>query len=136
MRWAWLAFSLLLIGPVAWGGEPEPGLGSRTLARGGSCVAWADEATVGTCNPAGPAMLEGFHLLAGLVPPMRLWLLAGASRFGPFALSGSLTISDSDSESEEFWAGSLALQAGGWFSLGVGLKRYRRGSAGEETALD
>jgi hypothetical protein len=144
MRWAWLVPALLsLVGFSTWGGEPELGLGSRPLARGGSCVAWADEATAGTCNPAGPAMLEGAHLLAGLVPPMRLWLLAGAARFGSLALSGSLTIGSNypkdghrDAEPEELWTGSLALRARERLSLGVGMKRYRRSSAGEETALD
>lgn len=80
--------------------------------------------------------MEGVHLQAGLVPPTRLWLLAGAARFGLLALSGSLTVGSGDPELERFWAGAIALQTGERFSLGVGLKRYRWGSAGEGTALD
>jgi len=134
MRWAWGIPAILLVGLVAWGGESELGLGSRALARGGSCVAWADEATAGVCNPAGPVMLEGFHLLAGLAPPMELWLLATAVRWGPLALAGSLAVDISGGESLR--AGSLALQMGELFALGVGMRRWERSSTGTETALD
>ena len=147
MHWPWpVLVSLLpaLIGLSAWGGDLERGLGSRALARGGTCVAWADEATAGSCNPAGPAMLEGIHLLVGLAPRVsptaeELKLLSGAARWGPFALSGFLSMSSTSDGTRELWASSFALRARERLSLGVGVKRYHQSLGGAEAtqvALD
>lgn len=140
MRWLRLAsiFFLSLLPGFAVGGEVlQMGLGSRTWARGGVCVAWADEATAGSCNPAGPAMLEGIHILVGLTPGSNpsageLKLLGGSWRGGIVALSGSLALSSKGDESRELWASSLALRARERLSLGIGIKRYHQAGEGGE----
>ncbi|HIC95698.1 TPA: hypothetical protein EYP12_03595 [Candidatus Bipolaricaulota bacterium] len=80
-----LIILLVLPGPTTYGSRSDRdwdrSLGGRSLARGGNCVAWADEVTIGACNPAGLALLEGLHLLFGLAP------LAGPG--GPGLSSGS-----------------------------------------------
>lgn len=141
MRWPWLGLAVFLfLGQGAWGGAFEDGLGSRALARGRVCVAWADEATAGSCNPAGPASLEGFHLLVGLAPRIgpaaELKLLSGATSWGTLALSGAWALSSSGIKTEELWASSLALRAGERLSLGIGVKRYHQSSGGTEAMLD
>lgn len=145
MRWPWLGLAVFLfLGQGAWGGAFEDGLGSRALARGRVCVAWADEAAAGSCNPAGPASLEGIHLLVGLAPRIgraaELKLLSGATRWGPLALSGAWALSSKEADGmEELWTGALALRAGERLSLGIGVKRYQQSSEGTEAtevALD
>lgn len=119
MRWSPLGCLLFLsFIPVftAGGGVLEEGLGSRSWGRGGTCVAWADEATAGSCNPAGPAMLEGIHLLVGLAPKAHpsfeeIQLVSGSWQGWLLALSGVLALSSKGDEGERLWVASLALRA-------------------------
>lgn len=138
MRWSPLAclfFLPLILVFTASGGVVEEGLGSRTWARGGTCVAWPDETTTGSCNPAGPAMLEGIHVLVGLAPKVNpsvgeIKLLSSSWQGGLLALSGALALSSKGDEAEELWAGSLALRARERVSLGIGVKWYHKTAEG------
>lgn len=126
----WLAPALLLglLGLLGQAGQAAPelerelGQGSRTLARGGTCVAWADDGAVGACNPAGPALLEGLHFLFGLAPHDEERLFSAAARWGALGLGWAWA----KRGTEEVWAGAVALRAREGLALGFGLRLYGR----------
>ncbi len=129
----WLGPALLLILlslSQAGRADLELGLGSRTLARGGTCVAWADDGLAGACNPAGPALLTGLRFSFGLAPHDGERLLSSSARWGALSLGGTWA----DSGAETLWAGALALRARAReaFALGLGLHYHSSG----ETDLD
>jgi hypothetical protein len=130
----WLALVLLLLLGQAGRGEVELGQGSRALARGGACVAWADDGTAGACNPAGPALLEGLHLLFGLAPHDHDGerLLCGSARWGALGLSGAWAASGA----ETLWAGAVAFRTREGFALGLGLRSYEQGPGEAKLGLD
>ena len=132
-----LLSALLILSFQARGESWAWGLGSRSLARGGACVAWPDEGPVGSCNPAGPVMLSGMHLLFGLMPQLSSSgleekLLGGSAGWGTIALAGSLALGVEGGEMRESWSGSLALRTGERLALGVGVERHRLGREGAE----
>lgn len=128
----WLALALFLpllgLSQAGRGAPAEPeralGQGSRALARGGACVAWADDGAAGNCNPAGPALLAGLRFLFGLAPRDEERLLSISARWGALGLGGSWT----KSRAEEAWTGAVALRAREGFALGVGLRSHGYGS--------